>query len=119
MKRLIINIHFFSLLLISVNAVADGSYLSNSKIELLSVAPDVVYFRGIGNTGQNPDGCSGFDNGGSRYAILKGSHPHFKEVYSMLLAAQVSDKTVSVWVNGCVSRWGRGFPEVVTVNLKE
>lgn len=51
----------------------------------------------------NPDNCSRND----RY-ILSSAHPFFKEIYSLLLAAHLSDQPVDVGVEGCVEN----FPSV-------
>ncbi|NVJ60824.1 MAG: hypothetical protein HWE27_10550 [Gammaproteobacteria bacterium] len=45
----------------------------------------------------NPDGCSN----PVYYVVSKQSNPVFEEIYSLLLAAHMSNKTVHVWLNGC------------------
>jgi hypothetical protein len=103
----------FSLWLSVANA--SGTYLDHSEIELLTQTPDDIYFRGIGNTGNNPDGCQSTNE--SNYAIIPDSHPKQRELYAMLLAAQISHREVSVYVSDCHTRWGSEFPEVVTIHL--
>jgi hypothetical protein len=101
--------------LASLNSHADGYFLNNTKIEYLTITQSDAYFRGVGNTGDNPDKC--FNTSSDKLAILPADHPRFKEVYSMLLSAQSAKRNVKVYVSGCQSRWGEYFPKVVTVHL--
>jgi hypothetical protein len=41
--------------------------------------------------------------------ILNPGSPNLKEMYSTALAAHMSGKKLSGWVNGCVSFWGRNY----------
>ena len=52
----------------------------------------------------NPDECPG----GHRYYILPESHPHFEEIYSLLLAAHMADQPVQFIVDGCIEN----YPEI-------
>jgi hypothetical protein len=99
----------------SIYAHADGYYLLSSQIEFLSMTLDDAYFQGIGNTGSNPDGC--VNTNPNKIAVLPVDHPHFKEIYSMLLSAQAAKRKVRVYVSGCYPRRGQEYPKVVTVHL--
>jgi hypothetical protein len=56
----------------------------------------------------DPDACGRKD-----FYILPDSHLHFKEIYSLLLAAQMADKKVSLAIAGC----HQGIPAIVHVAL--
>ena len=56
----------------------------------------------------DPDSCGRKD-----YYILPGAHPHFKEVYSLLLAAHMANKKVSLTISGC----HQGIPAITHVSL--
>lgn len=51
----------------------------------------------------NPDGCAS-----NAHFILRDTHPHYKNVYAMLLAANLSGKKVSIGLSGC----HEGFPNI-------
>jgi hypothetical protein len=52
----------------------------------------------------DPEGCGRAD-----YLIVQDTHPHYKDLYAMLLTSQVSRQTISLGVSGCF----QGFPNVV------
>ncbi|WP_454829414.1 hypothetical protein [Pseudoxanthomonas wuyuanensis] len=45
--------------------------------------------------------------GRSDYYILDSQHPYFKEIYSLLLAAHMSDQSVSLTLEGCLQGMSR------------
>ncbi|MDR6985119.1 hypothetical protein J2X32_003776 [Rheinheimera pacifica] len=54
------------------------------------------------------------DNCGRRdYYILPDNHPHFSQIYALLLAAQTAGKKVSFNTDGC----HEGIPAIVHVGL--
>lgn len=89
------------------NSQAGGSTQS-------TLVKHILYYEGhvgaliITNTAMiNPDGCQRSD-----YYILRNSHPMYKEMTALLLAAQVSGQPLSIDVNGCV----QGLPSVVNIS---
>lgn len=56
----------------------------------------------------DPDNCGRRD-----YYILSDSHPHFSQIYALILAAQTAGKKVSFNVDGC----HEGIPAIVHVGL--
>ena len=56
----------------------------------------------------DPDSCGRQD-----YYILPNDHPHFSQIYSMLLAVQLANKKVSFNIDGC----HQGIPSIVHVGL--
>jgi hypothetical protein len=56
----------------------------------------------------DPDACGRKD-----FYILPDTHPHFKEVYSLLLATQMASKKVSFTISGC----HQGIPAITHVAL--
>lgn len=56
----------------------------------------------------DPDNCGRQD-----YYILPNEHPHFSQIYSMLLAAQMANKKVSFNIDGC----HQGIPAIVHVGM--
>lgn len=54
----------------------------------------------------NPDACDRKD-----YYILRNTHPLYKEMTGLLLAAHMSGQPLSITVNGCV----QGLPSVVNI----
>lgn len=49
------------------------------------------------NMSSNPDKCTS----PTYYVVSKVNNPVFDEIYSMLLAAHLSEKKVQVWLSGC------------------
>lgn len=60
----------------------------------------------------NPDSCTN----PMYYVVSKEQNPVFDEVYSMLLAAHLSEKKVQVWVAGCSPH---NHPEIQHARLVE
>lgn len=56
----------------------------------------------------DPDNCGRQD-----YYILSNEHPHFSQIYSMLLAVQLANKKVSFHIDGC----HQGIPAISHVGL--
>ncbi|MDR6984492.1 hypothetical protein J2X32_003136 [Rheinheimera pacifica] len=56
----------------------------------------------------DPDNCGRRD-----YYILPDNHPHFSQIYALLLAAQTADKKVSFDIDGCLE----GRPAITHVGL--
>jgi hypothetical protein len=52
----------------------------------------------------DPDSC-----GRSDWFILADSHPHYKDIYAMLLAQRIGGGSIRVIVSGCV----QGLPSIV------
>ncbi|ANQ59213.1 MULTISPECIES: hypothetical protein [Vibrio] len=90
MRKILLSI---TLLLISAKAIAD--------IEVVSkvVPRNLHVYDFTGNTfvDLKAHGCSG-----SRYH-LSPNHPKYDAIFSVLLAAQLAEKTVSVRYDGCVN----------------
>ncbi|WP_104026172.1 hypothetical protein [Vibrio jasicida] len=90
MRKILLSI---TLLLISAKALAD--------IEVVSkvVPRNLHVYDFTGNTfvDLKAQGCSG-----SRYH-LSPNHPKYDAIFSVLLAAQLAEKTVSVRYDGCVN----------------
>ena len=83
-----------------------------------SVSPGDINFLLLykGHTGvlikhqypSDPDDCGRQD-----YYILPSDHPHFSQIYSLLLAAQMANKKVSFSIDGC----HQGIPAIVHVGM--
>lgn len=58
----------------------------------------------------NPDGCT---KPNTWYALVK-SHPHYEEIYSLLLMAKAANKKVTFILSGCYSG---AYPKIRDVYL--
>lgn len=105
-------------LLLASTSYASGIALNNGKITKLSIT-DVAYMSPATGTFEDPDDCQGDGDNSVDKVVLNTSHAHFNHAYATLLAAQMSGKNLTIWVNGCVDRWGSRFPAIGTVHLMD
>lgn len=97
---------FSTLLIVLFSATANAGNISFGDVNLIhfwSAIPGVMVAVG---TMTDNDSC-----GRNDYYIIANTHPHFKQLYALILSAQISQKKVQVETNKCVS----GFPDVVNV----
>lgn len=106
MKKLLLAARFL-ICVVSLNAAAAGS-IDAGDINFL------LFYKGhsgllIKHQYQiDPDNCGRRD-----YYILPNNHPHFSQIYALLLAAQTAGKKVSFNIDGCVE----GIPAITHVGL--
>jgi len=98
---------FYSLSL----AAAPGYVIYEDQITMLSMNSNFAYFKAVGST-NNPVPCSS-----SGTIILEKSHPSFREIYSLLMAAQIAKRKVRIYTTGCFSAWSSDYPAVTTMHL--
>ena len=87
-------------------AFADGS--TSGKVNLLQFWKDHPGVLVGLETMSDPDNC-----GRSDWYVVPDAHEHYKEIYALLLAANVSGQKVLVWVRGCEN----GFPKVANAMI--
>jgi len=86
----------FAMLYLGVSAQA-GGWVSAASIDYITVQPNGNVYVKL--TVAVPDlGCSG-----NSFGILQldTDAPHYNSQYSLLLAAQMSDRIIDVYVDGC------------------
>jgi len=93
MKKFMLSLIFF----VSCSSFAD-QWTTESKILFLNPGAGVA---GSGTWVAQADvtysGCARTDG-----AYLQSTHPDYKEIYSLLLAAKLSDKPIKIYYGGCV-----------------
>ena len=99
-----------ALVLISSNLYAGGS-ISEKTIARTHVNTDSgFYFRTV-ETAENPDGCSD-----SYWYHVNMSGVYAKELFAVILGAQMSKKKVQFYVSGCSKGGASGYPVVTWAN---
>jgi hypothetical protein len=89
-----------------VSAMAEGvSYGSALVIQFWANHPGALVKI---DSMSDPDKC-----GRNDFYILPDSHDHRKEIYALLLAANVSGQKVQLWTSGC--EWN--FPKIVNAMI--
>jgi hypothetical protein len=101
MKRLFF---LFVLFFFSCHANAEGAY-TGKIIEIQFFQGHVGVLVALDNMG-DPDKC-----GRSDHLILAGTHPHYKDIYALLLAQKLTGSPVRLHVAGCV----QGLPSIIHV----
>lgn len=105
--KIILKAAAFCLSLINFNATA-GGYVDAGDINVL------LFYKGHDGLllkhqfPSDPDKCGRWD-----YYVLPDNHPHFQQIYAMLLAAQTAGKKVSFYVDGC----HQGIPAIANAQL--
>lgn len=93
------------LMLPSIFALAGGS-AGNKPVKIIH------YYDGhLGVLVQQPDMIDPDSCGRKEWYILRDSHPHYKEIYSLILASHVSGQPLEFFLVGCV----QGLPSIAHV----
>lgn len=93
------------LMLSSIFAVAAGP-AGNKPVKIIH------YYDG--HTGvliQQPDMLDPDSCGRKEWYILRDTHPHYKEIYSLILAAHISGQPLEFYLAGCL----QGLPSIAHV----
>jgi len=103
LNKLVISI---AILFISSHAFAGLQTARGTISQLYIYAGDVhVMVTGV----EDNDGCES-----THYYALKPTTTGFEQMYSALLAAQMSNKKVKFWISGCGGQFDK-YPNIISV----
>jgi len=101
------------LLLLPFCANASGWATENARISALQIEGGIVKVSFDATDSKDPDGCKNLN-----VVILENETTTGERQFSALLAAQMADRPVKIWVSGCVARWNQDWPKVVTIIIQ-
>lgn len=100
----------FIVLLFPLFANASGWATENARISALQIEGGIVKVSFDATDSKDPDSCKNLNA-----VILESETTTGERQFSALLAAQMADRPVKIWVSGCVARWNKDWPKVTSV----
>ena len=112
MERLIISV---LLIFVSSNSLGNSSF-GTQRITAVTVHDSgnlIVTIAGNSHSETCPD------ENRVNTLVLNPDSPHLKEMYATSLAAYLTGKAISGWVNGCVTFWGYNLPKATVISIHD
>ena len=99
-------------LLVSAQAYGGGWTVTDAKIESMKYESNILVVHITGGIFKLHDGCET-----QNYVILEDETVRGDRQLSMLLAAQMAGKEVSIYTSGCATKWNLDYPKVWAVKV--
>ena len=100
-------------LAISSNVFAGGWYTTDGVVEQINVESGLVSIRLSAADIKYHDGCDETNE-----VVIQDDTKNGDRQVSILLAAHMSGKKVNIYTSGCVFNWGKKYPKVFAVRVK-
>lgn len=101
-------------LLISAHSVLASSQFGMKEIENLMIHDSGTIRVFLKGTPVHEEACDF-----KTPLILDENNKFFEEMYTALLAAVKTKSKVNGYVSGCITSWGKSFPRIVRLDIKE
>lgn len=112
MNRMLRFIFLTAILSVSASSNAGGQATQNGTIEFLKIESNLVTIKIQAEDQADPDDCGTVGS-----VMLSDDTTNGDRQYSALIAAQMAQKPIKLYVSGCIEKSGISYPKLWAVFL--